>query len=143
SRCHWSAFPICKIPRSVVLQAAINLHASERKEKWFCSLPLLCCPEGFFLAFMATHLPPNASTSRISAARLSVATIRERVTNENKILFDRSTRFPAAGRGGSDRRRNREKSARRARRGRQNQSRSLSAGHRPRLLRTGHGRHVR
>src|SRR6266702_3844451 len=54
----------------------------------------------FFLAFMATHLPPNASTSRISAARPSVATIRERVTNENKILFDRSTRFPAAGRGG-------------------------------------------
>src|SRR5437773_4316721 len=102
-----------------------------------------CAARGFFPCFHGNALPPNASTSRISAARLSVATIRERVTNENKILFDRSTRFPAAGRGGSDRRRNREKSARRARRGRQNQSRSLSAGHRPRLLRTGHGRHVR
>src|SRR6266446_1093739 len=143
SRCHGSAFPICKIPRSVMLQAAINLHASERKEKWFCSLPLLCCPEVFFLAFMATHLTSRASTSRMSAARPSVATIHERVTNENKILFDRFTRFPAAGCGGSDRRRNREKSARRARRDRQDQSCSLSARHRPRLLRTRHGGHVR
>src|SRR5713101_3323653 len=143
SRCHGSAFPICKIPRSVMLQAAINLHASGRKEKWFCSLPLLCCPEVFFLAFMATHLPPNASTSRMSAAGPSVTTIHERVTNENKILLDRSTRFPAAGRGGSDRRRNREKSARRAGRDRQDQSCSLPARYRARLLRAGHGRHVR
>src|SRR5713226_2874085 len=105
--------------------------------------PIAVLPERFFLAFMATHLPPNASTPRMNAARPSVTTIHERVTNENEILLDRSTRFPAAGRGGSDRRRNREKSARRARRDRQDQSCSLSARYRPRLLRTGHGRHVR
>src|SRR2546428_13560638 len=87
--------------------------------------------EVFFLVFMATHLTPNASTPRMNAARPSVATIHERVTNENKTLFDRSTRLVAAGRRGSDRRRNREKSARRARRGRQDQSCSFPARHRP------------
>src|SRR5216683_2329162 len=117
------------------------MQAGGRKNSYAVSH--CCAAERFFLAFMATHLTRNASTPRMNAARPSVATIHERATNENEILLDRSTRFPAAGRGGSDRRRNREKSARRARRDRQDQSCSLPARYRPRLLRAGHGRHVR
>src|SRR5713101_5325101 len=92
---------------------------------------------------MATRLTLNAPTSKMNRPRPASATFRRRAKNENKNSLDRSVVLFAAECRCADRGRNREKSARRTRRGGQDQGGSKRTRDGPHFVCAGSGRPLR
>src|SRR6266581_4540226 len=133
SRFHMPASSILKDHSFFVLGCRSNLHSTESKEKLFLKLYTTHKPDGW--PGLATHLTPSASTSRMKLAPPQSLKSGPRVANENRNPLRHFTFVLANGRGCSERRRNRQESARRSRGSRQAQSRPIRASHRPHRLR--------